>query len=296
MGSAANIRNRQIEWGEKKGIPCDKDKRCSRLEGNLCLQKIHPKTRHEFERGDGGELKRRGGREPNMHSLFSSAALACNFFDYWRGVENASPLAEALKFYTQIIDIKFEEKFEHGLCSKRPNIDVVLTGPNRTILAIESKFTEPFDGSKNSKVVGPSYFSDGREVDNGRWSQLGLSGCQALAESLRQKHCYKHLDAAQLLKHMLGLANSKGTGKPMRYEEWTLFYLWFNPGGPEADRHEEEIEQFTKAVRRDDGKVGDHGEFRTTTYQKLFGKLSRKLDDSHEEYREYLAQRYFPRK
>lgn len=282
-----HIKDQQRKWAGEENISPKGYRR--KLRDNL-FQNLDKRTRREFERADGNELY------GNMNAIHSSSALACNFFDYWRGVEKASSLAEALKFYIQIIDIKFEEKFEHGLCSKRPNIDVVLTGSNRTILAIESKFAEHFDGPKNKKIVKSSYFSGGREGDSGRWSQLGLSGCQKLAESLREKHCYKHLDAAQLLKHMLGLANFRGTGDPMCYKNWTLLYLWFNPGGPEADRHEDEIEKFTKAVRRADGKVGDHGEFRTMTYQELFEKLSRKLDDSHEEYREYLAQRYFPKK
>ena len=91
---------------------------------------------------------------------------------------------------------------------------------------------------------------------------------------------------------MLGLAKwGEESGK-----NWALLYLWFNPGEPEADSHEDEIERFANAVRRDDGRVGDRGEFRAMTYQELFKELSKKLDASHEEYREYLTQRYFPEK
>jgi len=281
-----HIKCQQRKWAGEENVSPKGYRR--KLKDNL-FQNLNARTRREFDLADGNELY------GNMNATHSSSALVCNFFDYWRGVENFSPLADALRFDADIIDIKFEMKFDHGLCSKyrRPNLDVVLADSNRNILAIESKFAEPFSGSKNNEVVKSEYFSDGKEGDNGRWSKLELSGCQKLAESLRQKHCYKHLDAAQLLKHMLGLAYSRGTGEPMHYENWTLIYLWFNPGGPEADRHEEEIEKFSKAIRRDDGKVGDHGEFRAMTYQDLFEKLSKRLDSSHEGYREYLAGRHF---
>jgi len=278
-----SIRCQQRKWAGEENISPKGYRR--KLKDNL-FQNLDNRTRHDFERADGNELYGK------MNAVHSSSALACNFFDYWRSVENSFPLAEALKFYAKIIDIKFEMKFDHGLRTNRPNLDVVLTGSNRAILAIESKFTEPFSGSKNKKIIKFEYFSDGKHGDDGRWSQLGLSGCQDLAESLRQEHCYKYLDAAQLLKHMLGLAKwGEESGK-----NWALLYLWFNPGEPEADSHEDEIERFANAVRRDDGRVGDRGEFRAMTYQKLFKKLSKKLDTSHEEYRKYLAQRYFSEK
>jgi len=283
MGSAANIRNRQIEWGEKEGIPYDKDKRYSRLEDNLCLQKIHPKTRYEFEQGDGGELKRRGGREPNMHSLFSSAALACNFFDYWRD-KDAGPLAVALGV-DEVRDMRFEQRFATDVDKSFPNLDVVLSCGNETIIAVECKFSEPYKGAGKNSIVD-AYFPEGEKL----WEQH-FYRCQDAAENLR----YRYLDAAQLLKHMLGLANSRGTGKPMPYKKWTLLYLWFNPGGLEADRHEGETKRFIGEVSRD-GKVGGGGKIVEMTYQNLFGRLPKRLNDSHEEYekyRAYLCERYF---
>lgn len=282
MNIAAEIKARQINWAEEREIEFDQDNRCPRLEDNLCLRKINSETRREIEQGDGGELKKDRGRKPRMHSLYSSTALACNFFDYWRSVEDSSPLAEALEFHAKIHDIEFERKFDHEVSSRWPNLDVVLTRPDQTLLAIESKFTEPFSGSKNKKYLKDEYFSCGKK----RWSEFGLSGCQKLAEGLGQEHCYKHLDAAQLLKHMLGLANC---GK-----NWELLYLWFNPGGPEAECHEDEIEQFIRAVSHDGRDVGGGGVIRAMTYQELFKCVSENLDGKHEEYRKYLEERYFP--
>jgi len=282
MNIAAEIKARQINWAEEQGIEFDQDNRCLRLEDNLCLRKINPETRREIKQGDGGELEKDGGRRPRMHSLYSSTALACNFFDYWRGVEDSSPLAEASKFHAKIHDIEFERKFDHKVSSRWPNLDLVLTDSNQTLLAIESKFTEPFSGSNNKNYLKQAYFSGGKK----RWSELGLSGCQKLAKELGQEHCYEHLDAAQLLKHMLGLANCE--------KDWTLLYLWFNPGGPEAECHREEIEQFIDEVSRDGGKVGGGGVIRAMTYQDLFKSMSENLDGKHEAYRKYLEERYFP--
>lgn len=275
MGEAlSSIKTQQQKWAGGKNV--SRKGYFRKLKDNL-FQNLDKDTRRDFEEGDGNELY------GNMNAIHSSSALVCNFFDYWRGVEDSSPLAEALKFHAKIHNLEFERKFNHGVGSRWPNLDVVLTGSNQTLLAIESKFTEPFFGSKNKEIVRPGYFSG-----EGRWSQLGLSGCQKLAEDLRQEHCYKHLDAAQLLKHMLGLAKwGKESGK-----DWTLLYLWFNPGGPEAKCHEEEIKRFIDEVSHD-GKVGGGGSIRTMTYQNLFKRMSKNLGDSHKEYKKYLEDRYF---
>jgi len=274
MGEALNsIKAQQRKWAGGKNI--SPKGYCRKLQDNL-FQKLDEDTRHDFEEADGGELYGK------MNAVHSSSALACNFFDYWRGAEDSSPLAEALEFHAKIHNLEFEGKFNNGVSRIPPNLDVVLTRPDQTILAIESKFTEPFSGSNNKNHLKQAYFSGGKK----RWSELGLSGCQKLAKELGQEHCYEHLDAAQLLKHMLGLANCE--------KDWTLLYLWFNPGGPEAECHREEIEQFIDEVSRDGGKVGGGGVIRAMTYQDLFKSMSENLDGKHEAYRKYLEERYFP--
>lgn len=274
MGEALNsIKEQQRKWAGGKNI--SPKGYCRKLQDNL-FQKLDEDTRHDFEEADGGELYGK------MNAVHSSSALACNFFDYWRDVEDSSPLADALEFHAKIHNLKFEGKFNNGVSRIPPNLDVVLTRTDQTLLAIESKFTEPFSGSKNKKYLKDEYFSGCKK----RWSKLGLSDCQKLAADLRQEHCYKYLDAAQLLKHMLGLANC---GK-----NWELLYLWFNPGGPEAECHEDEIQQFIGEVSRDGGKVGGGGAIRAMTYQELFDNLSQRLNAAHKRYKDYLVQRYFP--
>lgn len=299
MGSAANIRNRQIEWGEKQGIPYDKDKRCLRLEDNLCLQKIHPKTRCEFEHGDGGELKKRRGKMPNMHSLFSSAALTCSLFDYWRD-KDAGPLAGVLGV-AKVHDLCFEQKFPTGLPGNSPNLDVVFHASGDLLFAIESKFTEPYSGDIAKKNrLADSYVLHKSGQKKELWRDKGLPGCQEVAQQLRKGDlCYHHLDAAQLLKHMLVLADPKHK-QSKRYKRWEILCLWFDSAEKAAEHHKQEIDTFTNAVGGHNGVVGGGGKIRATTYQELFERLPEslpeKLGDSHKEYeayRNYLAKRYF---
>ena len=227
-------------------------------------------AREEFEQADGSEL------DGNMCALHSSSALVCNVFDYWRD-QDKSTLADALGIKQHITRIKFEEKFPTGVGPRSPNLDIVLFLADDALVAIESKFTEPFGGGRKN-LIQEKYFANGKK----RWSQAGLSHCQKLAENLLDEN-YKYLDAAQLLKHMLGLANANK-------RQWKLLYLWFDPGGSAGKEHQNEIDRFINAVNGDGEKV------RAMTYQSLFNRLSKKLNAQHEHanYKNYLEKRYFP--
>ena len=213
-----------------------------------------------------------------MRALHSSSALVCNFFDYWRN-QDKSALADALGIKQRITRIAFEKKFPTGLHGTPPHLDVVLTLSNETLVAVESKFLESYYAGKNKNLLRASYLPDATEL----WSQKGLPHCQQLAKNLHHKH-FKYLDAAQLLKHMLGLANDE------HKRQWKLWYLWFNPGGSAGEEHQKEIEQFIDAVNGDGEKV------RAITYQSVFNRLSKKLGDQHAGYKDYLAKRYFQNK
>jgi len=159
---------------------------------------------------------------------------------------------------------------------KAPNLDVVLYHENGALFAIESKFTEPFTPSKARSFLKPTYFHNGLAA----WAAAGLDGCQAAAEGFRDGRLqFELLDAAQLLKHMLGLACS---GK-----RWVLCYVWYNPGGPLADQHQKELLQFAQQIGT------DSSHFSSLTYQSLFGRLSSLLSDDHPGYTTYLKDRYF---
>ena len=89
---------------------------------------------------------------------------------------------------------------------------------------------------------------------------------------------FKYLDAAQLLKHALGLAVCLG-------ERFRLYYTYFDADCPAGDIHRKEIAQFANAV---DETLG----FRAISYQALYRKFEQNKLGS-DAYRAYLFSRYF---
>lgn len=87
------------------------------------------------------------------------------------------------------------------------------------------------------------------------------------------------LDAAQLVKHALGLRKAFGD------KGYRLLYLWFDAGGPVADEHRKAIIRFGEEAR---GEIP----FDAMTYQELFAHLwaSGEADPEH---LAYLETRYF---
>jgi hypothetical protein len=90
---------------------------------------------------------------------------------------------------------------------------------------------------------------------------------------------FKHLGAAQLIKHALGLKNGYGpTG-------FRLLYLWYDWPGEIADAHGNEIGRFGETV-------GGDFDFAALTYQELFERL-REIPEPRPGYFTYLEDRYF---
>lgn len=263
--------NRQREWARGAGVATDAQGYCATLEANL-FQPLSPATRREFEAGDGGELGA-GGKRAKMQALHSSAALACNVFDPWRG-RDLAPLARALGT-AELGSLAFEQRFPTGLAGNPPNLDVVLREVSGCAHAIEAKFTEPFRQRAVGAAFRPSYFAGAR-----LWAERGLPGCQGLAERLRSEPLgFAFLDAPQLLKHMLGLATNE--------VRWQLWLLWFDPGGEAGDRTRAEIGRFVDRVE------GDAERFSSVTYQELFERMlpiAREVDSA---WCSYVGSRYF---
>jgi hypothetical protein len=266
-----HLKTSQQVWARQRGLKIDAAGYCDSCDANL-FEPLSACSRRDIGAGDGSELGK-GEARGKIQALHSSAALACNFFDYWRG-RDLGVLARGLGLSTRLCGLAFEQKFPTRLGGIAPNLDVVLYGCNGSLIAIESKYTEPFIKSKAKCFLKPKYFPP----DRGLWRDAGLSGCQVLAEDLRDGRIrFEALDAAQLLKHMLGLALS---GHP-----WTLICLWYAPGGLLSDRHSEELGEFSQALGVDSEK------FSAITYQALFDRLA--LGPEHAEYAAYLRSRYF---
>ena len=87
------------------------------------------------------------------------------------------------------------------------------------------------------------------------------------------------MHAAQLLKHALGLRREFG---PRRSR---LLYLWYDVPGEAGAAHQREIDEFAGDV---------HGElrFQALTYQEFIGRIAARHRPEHEEYVDYLVERY----
>lgn len=265
------ITRAQRAWATRSGKLCDEQGYCLETSDNV-FQPLNAQTEAELRSGDGGELgtvTKRG----KFQAVHSSSALACNFFDYWRA-RSLTPLANAFQCETGFRSMAMERKFPNGVSRYAPNLDVVFERGDGGLLAVESKFTEPYRAS-NKNQLRDGYFK------SPVWRNAGLNGCQKLAVKLTRTARFHFLDAAQLLKHMLGLAHSADGN-------WTLCYLWLDPGGEEAELHAQEITDFTRSI------VDDASAFQAITYQVLFSRLSLAAGNEHGQYLAYLRDRYFP--
>ncbi len=265
------VRKQQCEWAQDRGIALDSDGYTLSLSDNL-FSPLSASTEEEFLHGDGKELGKPGKRG-KMQALHSSSALTCNFFDYWRG-RDTSALAYALGLTSSILEISFEKKCPTGLRGNAPNLDVVLHLSAGSIIAIESKFLEPYSAH------GPGFNAKYFESAGGLWGRLGYQDCQILAEKLHSgDRVFRWLYAEQLLKHILGLARSK--------DPWRLLYLWYEVQGPETIEHALEADEFARVIRADDI------DFETMSYQVLFKSLQNHVGDGDREYIDYMGNRYF---
>jgi len=267
------LRDEQERWAGGLARWPGRSDYVSSLKDNLFRKALLPETEKEIDDADGSELKPRGSQPPKIQSLLSSSALAVNVFDYWRDKDWA-PLNVALGTRSPIRSLRFEQKCQsYPVPPRSPNLDVMLEHEDGSRVAIESKFTEPYRPKSSS--LSTRYFPAGRAF----WADNGLKGAQNLADELRQR--WEFLDAAQLLKHCLGLACDRSHGPT------TLLCLWFDAGTREADAHRAELATFARAVD------GDRIQFRSMTYQELFTNMRRTAKSQHGEYISYLARRYF---
>jgi hypothetical protein len=235
---------------------------------------MSPQTEDEFNRGSGGELRvNRTGGQPKMLALHSSSVLACNVFDHWRA--SADMISKGLGIGQPIQRLTFEAQFPTGLPGKPPNIDVALWLESGEVWAIESKFTEPFGAQKTGSTMKDKYFPKDRPI----WNDYGLPQCGRLAVSIRTGAVkFRHLDAAQLLKHALGLqVNHRG--------HFTLCYLYVDSEMPESTQHCDELAEFAKAINSD-------FPFVHVSYKTFLKRLRDHATGNHDAYFEYITNRY----
>lgn len=263
----------QRRWADACGVRYDAGGYVRDLADNLRVP-LSETARTELLRGS--ELAPGNTRPARIYSLCSSAALVVNAFDVWRGAD-AAPLLAALGVGGPgDAVVRFEEPIPTGLDGDPPTLDVAIDRSDGVRIAIESKYCEWLvRRPRNKAAFKDKYFPRGERI----WEASGLPRCQALAEDVQAgRERFKHLHAAQLLKHSLGLA--KGARRSV------LVYLYFDAAGREAAAHRGEIE---RACAR----LVPEIDLRAVSYQALFAAL-RAAPAVDDEYLDYLAQRYFP--
>lgn len=324
MNGVEFIKSKQRSWAKRKGfeliggtIPNRGEKNyLNNLSDNL-FEDLTQESIKCYQSGDGNETKDSKTRLAKMKALHSSSALVVNLFQYWKG-KDVCPILNTCKLtsrtnkagskienvgsdspkVTPIIpsplnyEIKFEEQFE--ICSDKslfphsPNIDVVISTPLSDI-AIESKFTEPY-GNKKHKGLKQIYIKS-----PSLWN--GLPNLYELAKEISPDNTkFKYLDAAQLLKHILGLKNScdkynsqikRGLNSHrLLTRNFRLLYLWYDVVGKDGIEHQKEIEQFAEIARK------DHVKFSHITYQEVIMELAKEFYEGNESYIDYITDRY----
>ena len=261
----------QIHWAAAANIHVDRAGCTDSVDDNL-WRPLSPRTRIVFRQGAGPAL------EEKLRSLHSSSALVANVFDYW-SVQDATPLARALGIDDGHIGaIAFEAQKATGLPGNPLNLDVCLTLTDGRAIGIESKFGEwlmPRLPGAVPTLPKPA------EANPGRWAELGLPACQALADAMQAgKRTFRYLDAPQLLQHALTLAAQPGH---CGFALWYLYYTW---DVPQAQQHAHELDVFAQ-------ETGDELGFRAITYQAVFQALRQAPTRRHADYVAYLARRYF---
>jgi hypothetical protein len=266
MNAVTLLERRQRAWAVRHQRVLDDDGYVGRVEENLYLP-LDQRTAEEFRRADGDELGGEG-RRGKMLAVHSSSALVVNAFMPLRG--HARLAADLLVPGSTAESFVFES--QHPVISRAANLDLEFDGP--ADLAVEAKFLEPYRKR-------PSFVFADRYSDPGRWDLLPRCGALATGGGLG----YRHLDAAQLLKHLLGLARARGHRDRVR-----LVYLWYEVTDehgqphPESAEHRREVSEF--ASRLDDGLL-----FHRLTYQELFARMKGRpgIDPAHYA---YLEDRY----
>jgi restriction endonuclease-like protein len=240
------------------------------LSNNFVAGALDEDTQSDFSAGDGGELE---GDPPKMCAAHSSSALALNAFRPFRVHPERLSLV-GLSGFTQTY---FEKKLPTGLLGNPPNLDFVASGP-AGVVAVESKFTETLS-AKRAKFAA-SYEGAIARLAGPAWSDLYRS---LLGDPSR----FKHLDAAQLVKHYLGMRNSLRDAEG----RLVLMYVFWEPtnwsDGPAFVQHRRELDEFAECVR--DGDVA----FLSMSYSSLWDQWEVESDwDRIGEHVTSLRERY----
>jgi hypothetical protein len=229
--------------------------------------------RADFADGDGGELVSSGGRPGKLFAVHSSSALVVNTFAPYRSAPETLRLAGRSGFTL----VRFEKKLRTGLGGTPPNLDLFAVG-TEAILAVESKFTEVL--APKAANFSESYARVVGDLADERWEAMYHSLCAAPKR-------FRHLDAAQLVKHYLGIRRCLADEPVPKL----LVYLFWEPVNWSAVRefvaHRREALEFSMSV------AGGEVEFTAMSYSELWESWEDEgLWVGQEDRLDYLRSRY----
>jgi len=281
------ILSKQVQWALNQNLALIGSKGdrgrptyVEQLEDNL-FEPLLPKTRQEFESGDGGETFGSSNSPAKMNAVHSSSALSVNIFQYWQKINQVPSIASACglcnKKNKYPESISFEQRYPINESFQfHPNIDVIIKnrkGSKYKLYAIECKFSEAYS------TQGHSGLKQKYIALNDIWQDIPNLYELSISISPDDK-LYTHLHPAQLIKHVLGLKNQYGK------IGFRLVYLWYDTLGYEGYKHRKEIEEFQKITKK------DNIHFHELSYQALILRLSNEFRDSHKEHVKYITNRY----
>lgn len=186
----------------------------------------------------------------------SSSALAVNCFGWFLERPELLPPFPGVGASWPAASIRLEAEMRFPwLGGKHPWLDAAIETED-ALIGVESKRFEPFRDKKVAKFA--------ETYDRPVWGGA-MAPYRAMLDLLRKEPSrYRYLDAAQLIKHALGLATqSRRKGK-----QGLLFYLFAEPqmlegrsiGSIHHVAHRAEIADFNEAVK------GSEVEFRSASY------------------------------
>ena len=236
----------------------------------------------DVQSGSGGELRiPKSGGHPPFHSIRSSCALAVSVFGPWR----LNPSRLELAALTGFTRLQFEVKFpildpSYGRKTP-PNLDVVAWKGDH-IVAVESKFVEQVDPKHPARI--DALYDGAIKSAHPSW--------RARAQQLRRNpDRYRFFNAAQILKHYLGLKADRLKligGRPT-----TLMYLYWEPENPEAHpffaKHRAEVGDFAEGVS------DDRISFASLSYRELWDRWKAQAPEYLRQHVTALEARYLVR-
>ncbi len=253
-------------WRRMKGDKCfraEQVRYVNRPKDNLLSAVCFADIEEDYADAAGHEL------ENKFCAAYSSAALVANCFGPFRKGGSIPSLAGA----NGLTSLRFEQRLPHGLPSQPPNLDVVMRGSD-VLVAVESKCTEYL--RRKPGEFKPAYDPLAEKMEAG-WHKV-------FKLIRKEPGHFGGLDAAQLVKHYLGIRRSATEHRKV------LLYLFWEPLNADSfsafAEHRGWIAEFNEIVQ------GSEVEFHHQSYPELWGSWSSGASPVVSEHLRQLKERY----